>query len=57
MQRLCELKNIIYYGNNLADYFANEFAFKLPVSFGSMGKPKKVRFWSDMVDRNNGIPY
>ena len=46
--------DIIYYGFDLLDYFAHEFQFELPVSFGRLFAPKRIPFWSDMVDLNNG---
>ncbi|AXO78884.1 hypothetical protein DZC78_00260 [Olleya aquimaris] len=45
--------DIIYYGNDLMDYFSNEFNIELPISFGKIKEPKRIRFWSDIVDLNN----
>jgi len=45
-------KDIIYYGNDLANYFANEFRFDLPESFGKIAKPKRINFWSEMIELN-----
>lgn len=45
--------DIIHYGVDLADYLANEFRFELPGSFGRIANPIRIRFWSDMIDRNN----
>ncbi len=40
--------DIIYYGNDLATYFANEFHFVLPESFEIPKEPKMtIEFWSD----------
>jgi len=44
--------DIIYYGNDLADYFSNEFRFEVPEKFGKVLSPKKINFWSDMVEGN-----
>jgi hypothetical protein len=39
--------DIIYYGFNLANYFANEFGFKLIDDFEQLSEPKKIiKFWS-----------
>jgi len=60
----CEMSNpvlsvyqmdIIYYANDLMDYFSNEFGIELPKSFGTIPEPKRIRFWSDMIDLNNKI--
>lgn len=42
-------RDIIYYGNDLASYFSNEFYFKLSNSFGETLSPKHIKFWSDVV--------
>ena len=47
--------DIIHYGKDLMDYFSNEFGIELPVSFGTINTPKRIRFWSDMIDLNNKI--
>ena len=47
--------DIIHYGNDLIDYFTNEFGINMPVSFGTIEAPKRIRFWSDMIDKNNEI--
>lgn len=44
--------DIIYYGYDLATYFAHEFYFKLNDSFRSVEKPKRIEFWSWCVDVN-----
>ena len=44
--------DVIYYGVDLADYFLREFDDSVPMSPRS---PKRIRFWSDMVERN-GTP-
>jgi hypothetical protein len=42
--------DIIYYGYNLATYFANEFGFTLTEDFELLDKPKKqIEFWSDIA--------
>lgn len=42
--------DIIYYGNDLASYFANEFAFELPAGFERLAKPKnKIGFWDELA--------
>ncbi len=43
--------DIIYYGADLGSYFNIELAGGKRVSGGE----KRIRFWSDLVDRNNGI--
>jgi len=45
--------DIIYYGNDLMDYFSNEFNIELPKSFGAINEPKQIQFWSKMVDLNS----
>ncbi len=47
--------DIIHYGKDLMDYFSNEFGFELPKSFGAINKPKRIRFWSNLIDLNNKI--
>ena len=42
--------DIIYYGNDLATYFRNEFHFKLPEYFEIPQKPKYIEFWSEQVE-------
>ncbi|MCD1125082.1 SMI1/KNR4 family protein [Jinshanibacter sp. LJY008] len=39
--------DIIYYGYDLASYFAHEFSFSLPGSFDSPEEPKCIEFWGD----------
>ncbi|MDJ0365342.1 hypothetical protein QMK33_09260 [Hymenobacter sp. H14-R3] len=42
--------DIIYYGNDLASYFANEFGFELPRNFERLAEPKnKIDFWDTLV--------
>lgn len=41
--------DVVYYGNNLPSYFAQEFGFKLPQSFKLLKKPKDIPFWSNLV--------
>lgn len=41
--------DVIIYGNNLVDYFANEFKFELPNEFKRNDKPKFIRFWSEII--------
>lgn len=43
--------DIVYYGNDLATYFSNEFQFKLPIDFEKVEKPKSIRFWSDWIEK------
>jgi hypothetical protein len=42
--------DIIYYGDDLVSYFANEF--KLDLSTGKNGNeiPRRIRFWNDIID-------
>jgi hypothetical protein len=47
--------DIIYYGIDLMDYFSNEFGFELPKSYGIVSEPKRIQFWSDIIDLNNEI--
>lgn len=43
--------DIIYYGYDLATYFANEFDLELTNDFELLTKPKKeIEFWSECVD-------
>ena len=45
--------DIIYYGYDLASYFANEFNFKLNSSFELLSKPKReIDFWTWSVENN-----
>ena len=44
--------DIIYYGYDLAEYFAHEFKFKLPESFGLIEIPKAIKFWSRIINMN-----
>jgi hypothetical protein len=41
--------DIIYYGYDLADYFAKEFQFNLPSWFGKVDEPEKIEFWDRFV--------
>lgn len=41
--------DVIYYGYNLAEYFANEFKFTLPSDFVIPAKPKEIDFWSGLA--------
>ncbi|SQI36329.1 Uncharacterised protein [Leminorella richardii] len=41
--------DIIYYGNDLASYFAAEFGFTLPGAFHPANEPKPVAFWCELV--------
>lgn len=43
--------DIIYYGTDLADYLAAEFHAPRPTPGAST--PRRIRFWSDVVDMNN----
>jgi len=45
--------DIIHYGADLMDYFAREFLLELPLSYQIQAEPKRIRFWSDMIDLNN----
>lgn len=43
--------DIIYYGYDLATYFANEFSFELTNEFKLLDKPKReIEFWSKWVE-------
>jgi hypothetical protein len=43
--------DIIYYGYDLATYFANEFNFALPSNFNIPDKPvREIEFWSNWVE-------
>jgi hypothetical protein len=44
--------DIIYYGNDLADYFHHEFGVPLPT--WAARKPKPIRFWDELWTLNNG---
>ncbi|AWH89485.1 SMI1/KNR4 family protein [Limnobaculum parvum] len=39
--------DIIYYGYDLASYFAHEFSFSLPEHFETSAEPKYIEFWGD----------
>ncbi len=43
--------DIIYYGNDLADYFRNEFQVPQPESITNV--PRPVEFWTDIIDWNS----
>lgn len=43
----------IYYGNDLWSYLAHEFTFQLPGETEKPTEPKRIRFWSKLVDLNN----
>lgn len=42
--------DIIYYGYNLADYLKNEFELDLHNNFYLPSEPKRIAFWSDLID-------
>ena len=44
--------DIIHYGNDLADYFANEFGVPRPA--WAADAAKEIAFWSDLVRFNDG---
>lgn len=44
--------DIIHYGDDLADYFANEFG--LPLLPWARSPPRHIAFWSELVELNNG---
>ncbi len=44
--------DIIYYGNDLAEYFSKEFNFEIPEKFGKVLSAKEIIFWSDIVEGN-----
>jgi hypothetical protein len=39
--------DVIYYGANLTEYFANEFGGTY-----HLGSPRRIPFWSELVERN-----
>jgi hypothetical protein len=41
--------DIIFYGSDLHNYFDNEFS--RPHRYEIVGEPKRIRFWSDAVER------
>lgn len=48
--------DIIYYGSNLFDYFCNEFGYFFGRSGCILdGRVRHIEFWSDLVDRNDGV--
>jgi hypothetical protein len=49
--------DIIYYGSDLASYFANEFKFPLSSQGDETDCPRRIRFWSDIIDRADGVFY
>ena len=42
----------IYYGLDLTHYFQNEFNFYLSKKYGDVLSPKRIKFWSELVDQN-----
>ncbi len=42
----------IYYGRNLEDYFDHEFGGAAHASIFEPTPPKRIPFWSDLIDRN-----
>lgn len=40
--------DIIYYGYDLAHYFAHEFRFELSDKFPTIDEPRYIEFWSDI---------
>jgi hypothetical protein len=46
--------DVIYYGGNLSDYWAREFR-KVTSSEISMPEPRRVPFWSELVQANNAL--
>jgi hypothetical protein len=47
--------DIIYYGMDLTAYFANEFKFPLAVPEDENMPPRRIRFWSDIIDGADGF--
>lgn len=45
--------DIIHYGSDLANYIANEFS--VPHHYVLGDQIRRIRFWSDLVDRNSGL--
>ena len=45
--------DIIYYGADLDAYFNIELRLGEPKRYGDGAR--RIRFWSDLVDRNNGV--
>ncbi|HEY6270031.1 MAG TPA: hypothetical protein VIX11_17150 [Candidatus Acidoferrum sp.] len=43
--------DIIYYGTDLASYFANEFKFPIASWHDGENSPRRIRFWSDIIDK------
>jgi hypothetical protein len=44
--------DVIYYGRDLQDYFRREFSSHSQWEGGIQGVPRRIPFWSDLVDRN-----
>lgn len=42
--------DIIYYGNDLVSYLSGECDFKLSKEFKIPKEPKRIQFWSDVID-------
>jgi len=40
--------DIIYYGNDLTDYFRNEFQVPLPEE--TTNTPRLIEFWTEIID-------
>lgn len=49
--------DIIYYGQDLASYLANEFELPMKDQENGNREPRRIRFWSDIIDRADGIFY
>ena len=43
--------DVIYYGADLDEYFANKFADEFYGTF-RVGTPRRIPFWSELVERN-----
>jgi len=46
--------DIVYYGMNLASYFANEFKFPPSEQPNEADSPPRIRFWSDIIHGIDG---
>jgi hypothetical protein len=49
--------DIVYYGINMASYFANEFKFQPLEQANETDSPRRIRFWSDIIDRTDEVFY
>jgi len=49
--------DIIYYGRDLTSYLANEFELPIKEQGNGNKEPRRIRFWSDIIERSDNIFY